>query len=60
MAQRLYAKAIRSDNPIMSSIARVYPDVNVHNPASYWDYENLSIEWGYAPFLADSNSAFYS
>mmetsp|Transcript_24222 Transcript_24222/g.40445 ORF Transcript_24222/g.40445 Transcript_24222/m.40445 type:complete len:364 (-) Transcript_24222:166-1257(-) len=28
------------------SMARVYADVNVHRPASYWDYENMSIEWG--------------
>jgi len=30
----------------MSSIARVYADVNTHRPASYWDYENMMIEWG--------------
>lgn len=28
------------------SRARVYTDVNVHRPAEYWDYENLSINWG--------------
>lgn len=28
------------------SISRVYADVNVNRPASYWDYEDLSIEWG--------------
>ncbi|GAB4813402.1 hypothetical protein N2152v2_000448 [Parachlorella kessleri] len=46
MAQRSYAKASRSESPIMSSIARVYADVNVSNPPSYWDYENLTIDWG--------------
>ncbi|CAM9763487.1 unnamed protein product, partial [Ectocarpus fasciculatus] len=25
---------------------RVYVDVNVQRPAEYWDYENLSIDWG--------------
>eukprot|EP01041_Mallomonas_annulata_P005874 gene5874-11865_t len=28
------------------SRARVYADVNVHRPAEYWDYENLTINWG--------------
>ena len=28
------------------SRSRVYPDVNVHRPAEYWDYENLTINWG--------------
>jgi len=28
------------------SRARVYPDVNVHRPAEYWDYENLVINYG--------------
>ena len=30
----------------MLSRARVYADVNVHNSREYWDYENLSIQWG--------------
>lgn len=47
MAQRLHAKASRNQEPpIMSSIARVYADVNVTNPPTYWDYENLAIDWG--------------
>lgn len=28
------------------SRARVYTDVNVHRPKEYWDYENLTIQWG--------------
>ena len=28
------------------SRARVYPDVNVHKPREYWDYENLTVHWG--------------
>ena len=26
---------------------RVYPDVNVHRPPEYWDYERLVVNWGY-------------
>jgi hypothetical protein len=25
---------------------RVYPDVNVHRPRDYWDYEALTVNWG--------------
>lgn len=28
------------------SVARVYADVNEHNPREYWDYENYKIRWG--------------
>ncbi|KAI8990968.1 casein kinase II subunit alpha [Mycotypha africana] len=28
------------------SIARCYADVNANMPASYWDYDNLQVEWG--------------
>jgi len=28
------------------SRARVYADINVERPESYWDYENLTIDWG--------------
>jgi len=28
------------------SRARVYPDVNVHRPREYWDYESLVVNWG--------------
>jgi len=44
MAQR-FSKAIRDKDGMMST-ARVYADVNVNRPKEYWDYENLSIEWG--------------
>ena len=43
---RLYPKATRSDEG-MSSVARVYADVNENKPQEYWDYENYSIEWRY-------------
>ena len=32
----------------MMSRARVYADVNVTRPKDYWDYETLSIQWGWA------------
>ena len=28
------------------SLSRVYPDVNVHRPREYWDYESLVVNWG--------------
>ena len=27
-------------------LSRVYPDVNVHRPRDYWDYEALTVNWG--------------
>jgi len=27
-------------------MSRVYSQVNVQKPASYWDYENISVDWG--------------
>ena len=41
------AAACRASSPTRRRPGRrVYADVNVVNPASYWDYENLNIEWG--------------
>ena len=45
MAQRGISKAVRAKDAMLSR-ARVYADVNVHNSREYWDYENLSIQWG--------------
>ena len=28
------------------SVARVYTDVNEKMGEDYWDYENLSLQWG--------------
>ncbi|CAJ1410788.1 unnamed protein product [Effrenium voratum] len=28
------------------ALPRLYHDVNVHRPREYWDYENLSVNWG--------------
>ena len=39
-------KAVRSQSGMMSR-ARVYADVNVTRPKEYWDYETLSIQWGW-------------
>ena len=30
------------------SVARVYRDINVIRPVSYWDYTSLQIPWGYS------------
>lgn len=30
----------------VTSVARVYADVNVHKPREYWDYEALTVTWG--------------
>jgi len=37
---------INSQSMNGTSRARVYADVNVHNPTEYWDYENHQTEWG--------------
>lgn len=29
------------------SQSRVYADVNVQRPRDYWDYESLTVQWGY-------------
>lgn len=44
MSQRI-GKATRQAGA--ASKARVYADVNVVRPAEYWDYESLSVNWGY-------------
>ncbi|CAL9753057.1 unnamed protein product, partial [Musa acuminata subsp. burmannicoides] len=31
------------------SKARAYADVNVVRPKEYWDYESLTVHWGYDP-----------
>lgn len=38
-------QARRARGGVMS-VANVYRDVNVHRPADYWDYDNLSVRWG--------------
>ncbi|RWV82331.1 hypothetical protein GW17_00056175, partial [Ensete ventricosum] len=37
------------DNRTMTK-ARVYADVNVLRPKDYWDYESLTVQWGYARY----------
>ena len=41
-----YPQVINSQSMNGTSRARVYADVNVHNPTEYWDYENHQTEWG--------------
>lgn len=43
MAQRI-GKAVRRD--AVHSQARCYADVNATRPREYWDYENLTVQWG--------------
>jgi hypothetical protein len=31
----------------ISSVARVYANINELRPRSYWDYEALKVTWGY-------------
>ena len=38
----------------MRNRASVYADVNQHRPREYWNYEALTIQWGYASFCASS------
>lgn len=45
-----FGKAVRSKGGMMSR-ARVYADVNVTRPKDYWDYETLSIQWGWGAQL---------
>lgn len=43
-AQRI-SKASRTKDGMMSR-ARVYADVNTERPKEYWDYENMTLQWG--------------
>ena len=45
LAQKI-GKSVR--RPGVMSKARVYTDVNVQRPKEYWDYEALTVQWGYA------------
>jgi casein kinase II subunit alpha len=44
LAQKI-GKSIR--RPGAPSKARVYADINVIRPKDYWDYESLTVQWGY-------------
>lgn len=48
LAQKI-GKSVRLPGAI--SKARVHADVNVARPKEYWDYETLTVQWGYDPFL---------
>ena len=52
MAQRFH-KARRSPNG-ETSVSQVYPDANTKEPKEYWEYETLTVSWGYvAPHRFD-------
>lgn len=60
LAQKI-GKSVR--RPGVMSKARVYTDVNVQRPKEYWDYEALTVQWGYADALislARLHCGFYS
>lgn len=41
----------RNRNRKMRNRASVYADVNQHRPREYWNYEALTIQWGYVSLL---------
>ena len=41
-----FSKAARIKDESVMSRARVYADVNTHRPQDYWDYENVTLQWG--------------
>lgn len=43
------AQRLQTDGSMMSR-ARVYADVNTERPKEYWDYENMTLQWGCASF----------
>lgn len=43
----LQLSAISSSDVAPMSKARVYADVNVLRPKDYWDYESLTVQWGF-------------
>lgn len=48
LAQKI-GKSFR--RPGAPSKARVYADANVIRPKDYWDYESLTVQWGYIRLL---------
>lgn len=52
LAQKI-GKSVR--RPGAMSKARVYTDVNVQRPKDYWDYEALTIQWGYGHVIFHPN-----
>ena len=45
-------------NRRVKSISRVYADVNQHRPKEYWDYDSLSITWGFKKKYSYQNNFF--
>ena len=40
-------------------LARQYPNVNPSRPREYWDYESLSVTWGFFFLLIVSDQSKY-
>ena len=53
LAQKI-GKSIR--RPGAPSKARVYADINVIRPKDYWDYESLTVQWGYSSSSSSSSN----
>ena len=58
LAQKI-GKSIR--RPGAPSKSTVYSDVNVIRPKEYWDYESLTVQWGYySSYSLSSKPIFYT
>jgi len=57
LAQKI-GKSIR--RPGAPSKARVYADINVIRPKDYWDYESLTVQWGYSLHLQVSYPSIFA
>lgn len=42
------SSSARNKNRTVKNRARVYWDVNQHRPREYWNYEALTVNWGFA------------
>lgn len=41
------ARRSRQERGGVFSVSKVYANVNVERPPSYWDYDSMNIHWGY-------------
>lgn len=57
LAQKI-GKSIR--RPGAPSKARVYSDINVIRPKDYWDYESLTVQWGFVSFLSSFTPIYFT
>lgn len=56
---KLQLSEISSSDVAAMSKARVYADVNVLRPKDYWDYESLTVQWGWIS-ISSSLTHFHS